>query len=906
MSGWRPSTIIGKLKGVARARALLLAAIAADVFVVGILLMVVLKDFTDQQEKAILIGGNVSRVLDQSLTGLIGKIDLTLSSAVEDFQQDAGVPPDPIKIRERLARRSDQLPEVTGITVSDAAGRLVYSTGELNSAGIDISDRPYFKTLREHPDSGLVISQPVLGRVFLLPMIVFSRAYRAPDGSFAGVVNSAVALKSLLKLLSPVDVGPSGVVSLWGETLGLLARYSPQPGTSSVNPVPSPQLARLIGTDSPPTAFHAAADFDGVARMVFYRHVSGWPLYLLVGVADDDYLGGWRQQLAVLGGLAVLFVLGSVGAFLVFSHMMRALASNEARLRLALVAAQQGWFEMDLRMGTISSSDEYVRVLGHGRALFRQSLEDWRAQIHPDDLMPFKRAFEDSLAADQSLDIEYRHRTATDDWLWIRMMGRVVERDRAGKPVRLLGIHVNISERKRSEEMIRELAYFDALTKLPNRRLLMDRLGQALIACNRTRRCGAILFVDLDNFKTLNDSFGHAHGDLLLQEMAKRLVAVVREGDTVARLGGDEFVVVLEGFSEDEADAVAQAETVAEKILESLARPFVVLSRGFHHTASIGIAPFGPGRRQNPDELLKHADIAMYRAKSAGRNRLQLFDPAMQVAVEARASLEADLRNALRGEQFLLYYQPQIDRHQIVGAEALLRWKHPVRGMVSPGAFIALAEETGLIVPLGNWVLKAACRQIVDWQGHADTGHLAVSVNVSTRQFHQPDFVSNVLAEIEKSGANPRHLKLEITETMLLDKVEETITKMSDLKSHGIRFSLDDFGTGYSSLSYLRRLPFDQLKIDQSFVYDILEDANKGAIARTIVALGQEMGLSVIAEGVETLAQRDFLAAIGCHAYQGYLFGRPVPAHDFPSTLPVAAWTCEPSFSRCPEDGLKP
>jgi diguanylate cyclase (GGDEF)-like protein len=416
----------------------------------------------------------------------------------------------------------------------------------------------------------------------------------------------------------------------------------------------------------------------------------------------------------------------------------------------------------------------------------------------------------------------------------------------------------------------------------------MDRLGQALIASSRNGRHGGLLFVDLDDFKTLNDTFGHAEGDLLLRQVARRLTASVREGDTVARLGGDEFVVILEGLSQESSEAAAQITAVGDKILAALGQPYVLSSQEHQSTASIGATLFGE-MRESLDDLLKRADIAMYQAKSAGRNALRLFDPALQAAVIARSALEESLRQAIKRKEFLLYYQPQVDRGCLIGAEALLRWRHPRRGIVSPGEFISLAEETGLILPLGDWVLDAACRQIAAWASRPETRHITLAVNVSARQLRQPGFVEQVIEVIGRTQANPQNLKLELTESMVVDNVEDVIAKMTALKGHGVSFSLDDFGTGYSSLSYLQRLPLDQLKIDQSFVRNVPADLNSGAIAQTIIALGRTMGLSVIAEGVETVEQRDYLARLGCHAYQGYLFGRPEPIEEFTRSMPAFA-----------------
>nr|WP_245200439.1 EAL domain-containing protein [Herbaspirillum sp. LeCh32-8] len=462
------------------------------------------------------------------------------------------------------------------------------------------------------------------------------------------------------------------------------------------------------------------------------------------------------------------------------------------------------------------------------------------------------------------------------EWLTISAV-----KNKDGNVTHYVSTHHDISDRKLAEERIRELAFFDALTRLPNRTLLLDRLKQAIALSGRTKSCGALLFIDLDHFKTLNDTVGHEKGDLLLKQVAQRLVASVRENDTVARVGGDEFVVVLEGLNEHPQEAANQTKAVGEKILTSLGCTYQLDEVEYRTTASVGATVFR-GRQASVDELMKQADLAMYKAKETGRNSLRFFDPAMQTVVLERAALEAGLRKAIEGDQLLLHYQPQVvEGGRVTGAEVLVRWQHPQRGMVPPGDFIPLAEETGLILSLGNWVLETACRQLAGWAETPHTEHLTIAVNVSAQQFREADFVQTVLDTIERTGANPKRLKLELTESLLVDNVEDIIQKMFALKAYGVEFSLDDFGIGYSSLSYLKRLPLNQLKIDQSFVRDVLIDPNDASIAKTIVNLAQSLGLGVIAEGVETDAQRSFLADAGCHAYQGYFFCRPVAVDAF-------------------------
>ena len=454
-------------------------------------------------------------------------------------------------------------------------------------------------------------------------------------------------------------------------------------------------------------------------------------------------------------------------------------------------------------------------------------------------------------------------------------------KDDAGKSTHYVATFTDITARKAAEDEINNLAFYDPLTGLPNRRLLLDRLKQAIAASTRCTRHGALLFIDLDDFKALNDTLGHDIGDLLLQHVAERLRTCVRQSDTVARLGGDEFLVMLMDLSDNAQDASAQARIVGEKILTVLNHPYQLASYQHASTPSIGVTLFADFRGTT-DELLKQADLAMYQAKASGRNALRFFDPAMQAAVTSRVEMEAGLREAIVKGQLLLHYQAQVDRNGLLtGAEVLLRWQHPQRGLVSPLEFIPLAEATGLILPIGHWVLETACSQLARWASCAETDHLSIAVNVSARQFHHQDFVDQVLTTLEQTGATPDRLKLELTESLLVTDVEDIIVKMAALKARGVGFSLDDFGTGYSSLAYLKRLPLDQLKIDQSFVRDILVDPNDAAIAEMIVALADSLGLEVIAEGVEVEAQRAFLLLLGCHAYQGYLFGKPLPLAAF-------------------------
>jgi diguanylate cyclase (GGDEF)-like protein/PAS domain S-box-containing protein len=443
----------------------------------------------------------------------------------------------------------------------------------------------------------------------------------------------------------------------------------------------------------------------------------------------------------------------------------------------------------------------------------------------------------------------------------------------------------DITARRAAEREIEQLAYYDPLTQLPNRRLLMHRLQQAVTNISQSRRRGALLFIDLDNFKILNDTIGHDVGDRLLCSVAQRLTSSVRDGDVIARFGGDEFVVMLENLSHCHEEAAAQAGKVGEKIHAVLNRPYTIGTRVLHSTPSIGVAFFGDNA-SSVEELIKQADIAMYQAKAAGRNALRFFDPDMQTALAARVSLEAELRQGIQRRQFVLHYQPQVDAVRgIVGAEALLRWEHPERGTVFPAEFIPLAEETGLILPIGQWVLETACAQLKSWAGNVRARDLSLAINVSARQFRQPGFVDQVEQALRNAGASAGRLKLELTETVLLDDINDTNRKMHALKLLGVGFCLDDFGTGYSSLSYLTRLPLEQIKIDRSFVCNLPDSSNDAIVVQTIITMARSLGLTAIAEGVETVAQKEFLERNGCPAWQGFLLSRPVCAAAFEQLL---------------------
>ncbi|MBR9882804.1 MAG: EAL domain-containing protein [Oceanospirillales bacterium] len=618
-------------------------------------------------------------------------------------------------------------------------------------------------------------------------------------------------------------------------------------------------------------------------RLGEWKNEADSPYYHVLGHWGDHY---HEPQIP----LDLLWALGVLAALLLSAGVGVAFLRRKVRQKTRDLASNE------LRLNTIMSNvDAYIYIKG----------KDFRYQYVNSRVAQLLGMPEEQICGcsdEQFFDADTVERIRSQDQRVLLFGERVVDevaqrrldsgeerthlavkqplRDEQGEIVGLVGVSTDITDRKRSEAQIHQLAFYDSLTGLPNRNLLLERLDHALASASRSGVPGAVMFIDLDKFRDLNDSIGHGAGDQLLCLVAERLQLRVREGDTLARFGGDEFVVIIEGLDEVQDQALFQAEHLAEALLELVSEVFEYEGNVYTPTASIGVAMFAR-QRHTVDDMIKWSELAMYEAKAAGRNSVRFFDPSMQAQVRSRAQLEAGIRRGLERGEFELHYQPQYsEQGDLIGVESLLRWGHPDMGMISPAEFIPVAEASGLIRPLGRWVVEEACRQLVCWSGDSVLGGIPIAVNISAMQIHQDNFVDEILSALNKTGADARRLKLELTESMLVRNVEQTIDKMRRLRKHGVGFSLDDFGTGFSSLSYLKRLPLDQLKIDQSFVRDLLDDANDAAIVRTIVALGESLDLSVIAEGVETHEQRQALLEYGCRYFQGYLFGRPLPAEE--------------------------
>jgi diguanylate cyclase (GGDEF)-like protein/PAS domain S-box-containing protein len=843
---------------------------------------------------------NIASAVERNLASSVSTIDFALEHLVDDVERQlakgkAVDAPGAHRLFEGFRQR---LPEIEGLRLADEHGLVTAGSGsDIDSHHpVSIADRDYFLALRQTDGHPLWITKPVWGRLVQHNIIIFARRYNHSDGNFAGVLFATIALDYFQQLLSRFDLGPQGTIILRDQDLGLIVRNPPLPDQAAGqvgNSTISPEFRAVFASNVAAANFHTPFSSDGQERIFAFQRISNAPMLINVGISSADYLAGWRYERNKTYAGAAGFVLVTLALGLLLWRLMNITTQEALRNRVYLRNASDGIQITDASGRLVEANDSLCALLGYSRQELlgldqRLWLACWperearNAILLQSSLASEPQSIETTLCRKNGQRVEVEVRCSHFYW---------------SDKLHLHASIRDISERRANAEKIELLAFYDPLTNLPNRRLMLERLNRALVGCSRHQHHCALMLIDIDHFKVLNDTLGHGVGDQVLVEVATRLQACVRLGDTAARMGGDEFVVLLEELDVGPL-AGSQAEAVAEKIQLLLRQPYLLDTsagvpggalREYHCTSSIGLTLFND-KQISTDELLKRSDTAMYQAKAAGRNAVRFFDPAMQAAVDARAALEEDLRHALAQNQLLLHFQPQVDAHdRILGAEVLLRWQHPVRGMVLPGAFIPLCEDTGLILPIGAWVLEAACAQLKAWAGQEGFESLTVSVNVSSRQFRQDDFVAQVQDAVRKSGANPHLLKLELTESLMVNNMEGTVAKMEVLHAQGIAFSLDDFGTGYSSLSYLQRLPLRQLKIDQSFVRDLLVDSKDAAIAQTVINLAQNLGLSVMAEGVETRAQRDFLERLGCHAYQGYFFGRPAPLRDFERRLAVAA-----------------
>ena len=720
-------------------------------------------------------------------------------------------------------------------------------------------------------------------------MLKCSRSMRAANGVFADVLTVSVAAAYFVSNYEASKMGTQGVIGLLG-TDGVFRALRVGEAISAGETIDF-EAAVAVPDESSNPGPAARVAWDGVRRFTSTRKLYNFPLAVMVGLSEDEQLTAYSERahtylawasvgslLLILFGAALWRLSWQIEKGRRNEIAERHLSDQRLRIAAAAFDSQAAMFITDDQRVILQVNRAFTKDTGYAAACLIGGTSRRLKSGKMDDAFYATVWLAAKHQGSWQGEIWARHQDGTDHPKWLTISAL---KDVDGRVTHYVSSHYDITQRKQAEQRIHELAFFDPLTQLPNRVLLLEGLNKLQAESAAEGQYAALLSINLDHFKTLNDTLGRDIGDLLLSKVALRLRACLFEGHLVARLGGDEFGVLLTGLGCEQRLARAHSEQLSQHILTTLGENYSLKLLRHTRTASIGVTLF-LDPLASADALMRQANLAMHQAKEEGRNKVRFFDPGLEAAVMDRAALEADVRQALLEQQFLLHYQAQVRGDgQISGAEVLVRWLHPRRGMVAPANFIPLAEETGLILPLGNWVLETACMQLACWASQPELADLTVAVNVSAQQFHQPDFLEQVLSLLARTGARPERLKLELTESMLVADMAQVIKKMHALKAHGISFSLDDFGTGFSSLSYLKLLPLDQLKIDQAFIRDVLNNPSDAAIVKVIIGLAQALGLGVIAEGVETQPQRDFLAAAGCSAYQGYFFSRPLALADF-------------------------
>jgi len=849
----------------------------------------------------------------------------------------------------RIMARSNDLQSLDSTSCEEIAQRLLISLGDFANIGaalpdgnvfcsaqpanrqVNVSDRAWFQSgLR---GGGITYGELIVGRVSGKPGMVFGYPLTGPQGEVRGVLFASISLGWVDRLIDDFKL-PQGWEASLIDMSGKILSHHPDPDQWRDHVIAPNELAVLRQALNAGKGITELFGLDGKRRLYGVAAPGFAPDSGLIAIGAplekslDAVDRRFQIHLALLATVAILSALvarlyiyqlievwairvrdavariaaGSPGTRVGHTAAVRELAEvtagidnmaaeierRDAELRRLSMAIEQSpecivITDTDARIEYVN--DAFVRITGYSR----DEVIGRNPRILNTGLTP-KETY-DELWATLSRGEVWRgefHNTRKDGAGYLELATIAPIKQPDGVITHYVAVKEDITQRKQSEALLHRLAYYDALTGLPNRALLRDRLQQAIRGSGRSETWGMLMLLDVDRFQQLNDSRGHTTGDQLLREIGNRLHAAVRDDDTVARHGDDDFAIVVENIGDNQTDAIAHAELIAKKLHRDLEAPYPLGENGdepHYATLSIGISLFH-GKAAAPDILLKQAEVALYKAKEEGRNAVRFFNPEMQAVVDAHARMEVGLREALKSNGFRLFYQPQVDRHgRLAGAEALIRWRRADGTMISPAQFIPLAEDTGLIVQLGQWVLTTACEQIAQWQEVPATRHLSIAVNVSARQFHQADFVAIVHRTLESAGIDPSRLKLELTESVILGDLDETVARMNQLRALGIQFALDDFGTGYSSLSYLKRLPFAQLKIDQSFIRDMTEDEGSETIVLAILSMSHALGLEAIAEGVETPAQREFLRLHGCEFYQGYLFGKPSPIETWQDYL---------------------
>jgi diguanylate cyclase (GGDEF)-like protein/PAS domain S-box-containing protein len=886
-------------------------------------LLFALLDYQDRREEAV---ARIHTDITQQMSHVQREMDsahrlvelvLKIMAGSNDFQGQ-----DPVRCAGIARRLLNVLPGFANIGAATAGGA-VFCSAQPAAAQVDVADRSWFQAGLQA--DGLTPGEFIRGRISGKPGLVFGYPIKTPTGEVKAVLFASITLDWFEAFFRGFGLSADWEASVIG-TDGHVLLHHPDSTRWRGEAVPADFMDRLARVAAVGDGIEQFAGLDGALRLygVAQPESAAESGFVLIGAPFDRSLDAVNARFQTYVGVIVALAL--VSLLLARFYVYRLVEVWAQRVRAAVARIAGG--DRDARVGFDTGVGE-LDELSYGIDRMTVEIEKRESELRrlstvieqsPESIVitdtdarilyvneAFKRIT--GYALDEVVGRNPRvlnngltpratyvemwaalsrgevwrgefHNTRKDGSNYLELATVAPIKDAAGAVTHYVAVKEDITQRKQSEALLHRLAYFDALTELPNRALLHDRVAQAIRSSVRKDSYGMLMLIDIDRFRQLNDSLGHAAGDRLLCAVAERLRKLMREEDTIARHGDDDFAVLIEHIGDTEDEAIAHAEHVARKVQRGLDAPYSLgVGEDERHfvTLSIGISLFHDGE-SSLDTLLKQAEVALYRAKRDGRNTVCFFNPEMQAVVDAHARMEARIHEALEAEAFRVFYQPQFDRRgRVTGAEALVRWPQADGSMVSPAEFIPLAEDTGQIVRLGLWVLRTACAQLVAWQADERTRGLTIAVNVSARQFHQPDFVASVTRTVSAAGIDPGRLKLELTESAILSDLNETVIRMNQLRAIGIQFALDDFGTGYSSLSYLKRLPFAQLKIDQSFIRDMARDEGSEAIVLAVLSMSHALGLEVVAEGVETPAQRDFLRQHGCEFYQGYLFGKPVP-----------------------------
>jgi diguanylate cyclase (GGDEF)-like protein/PAS domain S-box-containing protein len=868
--------------GVLRSR-IVLSLIGLNAIIAALIALFLIDYDANERRHAWTDAENLSTALHSGLDGTFSQIDLVLQAAADEYRRQlasGGV--DNAALQAFLDRQAVRLPQTAGLRVVGANGDMLYASFQGAPKGVSVADREYFRQLKDNPDAGLVISKPEFGRLIKSQIAVFGRRLTAADGAFAGEALISLPIDDLERMFSSFDVGPHGVVSLLNYTPATVARFPEIAKRDGVapEPHPSPQLSALLASGRSAATYRSTSGADGVARTYFFRRMARFPLFLVVGLADSDYGANWRAVAMHLAVLYGLFLLASIfsGVMIYARAATQACADSQSRLAASVYEnSSEGMMIVDVGRRIVDVNRSFTALTGF-------SAEEARGR-KISRLLSIRRDV--GIVAGAARALRSSAHWGGELWL-LRKDGEpflarisISTVDGHARAAKYVALFSDATEQKRTQEMIWRHANFDTVTELPNRRHFCDSLRAEIVKAEATKSEVAVIFVDLDRFKDVNDLYGHAVGDKLLQQAADRIRACVRANDLVARLGGDEFTVLLRDVENE-----ASVERLARRILATLARPYTLAGALTFNSASLG-ATLYPRDGADVETLLRNADQAMYAAKRAGRNRLQIFAPTLQVGAAARANLASDLHGALAKHEIELHYQPivEIESGRVLEAEALARWRHPRLGVVAPSEFIPIAEETGLIVEIGDWVFRRAVAQALRWRRAFDP-QFRISVNVSAVQLAAQDgAAANFDRLVARPGLGEGAIIIEITESVLIDASESIRKLFARYRRAGIAIALDDFGTGYSSLAYLKDFDINYLKADRAFVSSLTEGSREYAICEAVVAMAHKLGICVIAEGVESETQRALLAAAGCDCAQGYLYARPMPAEEFEATF---------------------